>query len=176
MTAPKGSPWTEERVATLERLWVKEGYSASMIALHFDCGMTRNAVIGKVHRLGMLGRSPRVWKGPSFVPIAKKVRVNSGERGRKKAAAPKAGRKVAKRQVPILTQERRVEILSITPVSQVSFFNVKPGQCRYPVGDWEVPVERKMYCGSPVQEQSSFCANHHLICWVPHSRQVRKAA
>lgn len=43
-------PWTDERVETLKRLWT-EGHSASQIAARLGMGVTRNAVIGKVHRL-----------------------------------------------------------------------------------------------------------------------------
>ncbi|MDQ3559688.1 MAG: GcrA cell cycle regulator, partial [Pseudomonadota bacterium] len=46
--------WTDERVETLKRLW-QEGLSASQIAAELG-GVTRNAVIGKVHRLGLSGR------------------------------------------------------------------------------------------------------------------------
>src|SRR5512143_4004587 len=47
--------WTDERVETLKKLWL-EGLSASQIAKHLG-GVTRNAVIGKVHRLGLSGRA-----------------------------------------------------------------------------------------------------------------------
>jgi len=47
--------WTEERVALLTRLW-NEGHTASQIADQFG-DITRNAVIGKVHRLGLSGRA-----------------------------------------------------------------------------------------------------------------------
>src|SRR5688572_33463072 len=47
--------WTEERVEILKRLW-NEGLSASQIAGRLGYGVTRNAVIGKVHRLGLSGR------------------------------------------------------------------------------------------------------------------------
>jgi GcrA cell cycle regulator len=47
--------WTDERVETLKRLWL-DGVSASHIAKHLG-GVTRNAVIGKVHRLGLSGRA-----------------------------------------------------------------------------------------------------------------------
>lgn len=47
--------WTEERVSTLRKLWA-EGLSASEIAKQLG-GVTRNAVIGKVHRLGLVGRA-----------------------------------------------------------------------------------------------------------------------
>jgi GcrA cell cycle regulator len=47
--------WTDERVELLARLW-SEGFSASQIAAQLG-GVTRNAVIGKVHRLGLSGRA-----------------------------------------------------------------------------------------------------------------------
>ncbi|MBU2135314.1 MAG: GcrA cell cycle regulator, partial [Alphaproteobacteria bacterium] len=47
--------WTDERVDTLKKLW-QDGLSASQIAKQLG-GVTRNAVIGKVHRLGLSGRA-----------------------------------------------------------------------------------------------------------------------
>ena len=47
--------WTDERVELLKKLWA-EGLSASQIAAELG-GVTRNAVIGKVHRLGLAGRA-----------------------------------------------------------------------------------------------------------------------
>ena len=67
--------WTDERVETLKRMW-NEGQSASQIAKELG-GVTRNAVIGKVHRLGL---SNRVG-GPATPEPAPPV---------KPAAAPKA--------------------------------------------------------------------------------------
>ncbi len=51
--------WTDERVELLKKLWA-DGLSASQIAAELG-GITRNAVIGKVHRLGLSGRA----KSPS---------------------------------------------------------------------------------------------------------------
>ncbi|TVR48989.1 MAG: GcrA cell cycle regulator, partial [Rhodobacteraceae bacterium] len=47
--------WTDERVELLKKMW-NEGHSASQIAKELG-GVTRNAVIGKVHRLGLSNRS-----------------------------------------------------------------------------------------------------------------------
>ena len=47
--------WTDDRVETLKRMW-SEGQSASAIAKELG-GVTRNAVIGKVHRLGLSNRT-----------------------------------------------------------------------------------------------------------------------
>ena len=59
--------WTEERVEMLKRLW-QEGLSASQIAGELG-GVTRNAVIGKVHRLGLSGRVMSTIARPS-APLA----------------------------------------------------------------------------------------------------------
>jgi GcrA cell cycle regulator len=48
--------WTDDRVGALKKLWL-EGQSASQIAKQLGGGVTRNAVIGKVHRLGLSGRA-----------------------------------------------------------------------------------------------------------------------
>ncbi len=47
--------WTEERIELLQRLWL-QGQTASQIAERLGGGVTRNAVIGKAHRLGLSGR------------------------------------------------------------------------------------------------------------------------
>src|SRR6202012_4301010 len=47
--------WSDDRVSTLSKLWI-DGLSASQIANQLG-GVTRNAVIGKVHRLGLSGRA-----------------------------------------------------------------------------------------------------------------------
>src|SRR5439155_8976618 len=64
--------WTDERVETLKKLWT-DGLSASQIAAELG-GITRNAVIGKVHRLGLSGRA----KSPSSAaPRPRKPRTHS---------------------------------------------------------------------------------------------------
>ena len=64
-------PWTDDRVETLKKLWA-DGLSASQIAGKLGMGVTRNAVIGKVHRLNLAGRvntpraqTPRTARKPS---------------------------------------------------------------------------------------------------------------
>ena len=61
--------WTDERVELLKKLWA-DGLSASQIAAELG-GITRNAVIGKVHRLGLSGRA----KAPPLQPRGRARRV-----------------------------------------------------------------------------------------------------
>ncbi|MCZ8333201.1 MAG: GcrA cell cycle regulator [Rhodobacteraceae bacterium] len=62
--------WTDERVETLKRMWA-EGQSASQIAKELG-GVTRNAVIGKVHRLGLSNRAPGGREDEEETPVAAK--------------------------------------------------------------------------------------------------------
>ena len=64
--------WTDERVELLKKLW-SDGLSASQIAAELG-GVTRNAVIGKVHRLGLSGRAKSANAG---APRQRKTRAGT---------------------------------------------------------------------------------------------------
>lgn len=79
------SGWSDDRITTLKTLWL-EGLSASQIAKQLG-GVTRNAVIGKIHRLGLSGRgqpskparlerpaAPRVARRPALTKASATVR------------------------------------------------------------------------------------------------------
>ena len=63
--------WSDERVAILKKMWL-EGSSASEIAKELG-DITRNAVIGKVHRLGLSNRDTNTSKIESSITSAKKM-------------------------------------------------------------------------------------------------------
>ena len=75
--------WTEERVETLKKMWA-EGQSASQIAKELG-GVTRNAVIGKVHRLGLSNRAG----GGAPAPAATASKPALAEKAPKPAAKAK---------------------------------------------------------------------------------------
>ena len=77
--------WTDERVELLKKLWA-EGLSARQIADQLG-GVTRNAVIGKVHRLGLSGRA--TTSRPKTMRPRKK-RIDSGIKTLSRGAAPSA--------------------------------------------------------------------------------------
>lgn len=92
--------WTDERVETLKRMW-SEGQSASQIAKELG-GVTRNAVIGKVHRLGL---SNRAGEGASTTeePEATPARAEPAAKPAEPAAqrpAPAAPKPAAERPAP----------------------------------------------------------------------------
>ncbi|MGH6891605.1 MAG: GcrA family cell cycle regulator, partial [Dongiaceae bacterium] len=62
--------WTEQRIETLRRLW-GQGQTASQIAVALG-GVTRNAVIGKAHRLGLTGRPSPIKRDASGAVVSKR--------------------------------------------------------------------------------------------------------
>ncbi|SIO34021.1 GcrA cell cycle regulator [Rhodovulum sp. ES.010] len=86
--------WTEERVETLKRMWA-EGQSASQIAKELG-GVTRNAVIGKVHRLGLSNRAGGGTAKPA--PVKEKpARTETEAPAAKPAPEPVAEKKQPER-------------------------------------------------------------------------------
>jgi len=79
------TPWTTDRVAMLRKLWADD-LSASQISAELNCGIGRNAVIGKVHRLGLSGRVKR--GRPSVMAPRKPSRTGRFQRRPPPALAP----------------------------------------------------------------------------------------
>ena len=99
--------WTDERVELLKRMW-SEGQSASQIAKELG-GVTRNAVIGKVHRLGLSNRvgmrdedevAPPPAAAPAAPPRPEAVRTPAEPAPRAEAPAPAAPPRAADRPAP----------------------------------------------------------------------------
>ena len=92
--------WTDERVETLKKMW-GEGQSASQIAKELG-GVTRNAVIGKVHRLGLSNRAATAAPAPTEKPAAAptKEKKAAAKPAPKPAKAAKPAPKPAPEQQP----------------------------------------------------------------------------
>jgi GcrA cell cycle regulator len=129
--------WTDERVEMLKKLWA-DGLSASQIAGELG-GVTRNAVIGKVHRLGLSGRA----KSPSSaVPRQRKVRTAT-MRPRMRFA----GNTALAPQFDVDYEPEADPIANIVPMGpRVSITQLSEATCRWPFGD--PTSEEFAYCGS----------------------------
>lgn len=92
MAAPVPESWTDQRVAQLKKLW-QQGKSASEIAETLG-GVTRNAVIGKAHRLGLSGR-------PSPIKSAAIVKKPAAPAKAPAKAAPPAKKPAAPAKAPV---------------------------------------------------------------------------
>jgi len=157
--------WTDDRVEQLKKLW-ESGLSASQIAAELG-NITRNAVIGKVHRLGLSGRA----KTPSSAaPRQRKVR------------APQHMMRISRpmsRGNTALAQAFEVEV----EADPVAFDNVVPmGQrrtlleltedtCHWPIGD---PGSTEFFfCGGKALGGLPYCAQHSRVAYQPASDRRR---
>ena len=89
--------WTDERVETLKKMW-GEGQSASQIAKVLG-GVTRNAVIGKVHRLGLSNRAGGA--APAAAPEKKSAQAEAPATPKAEVPAPKPEEKVIEVVAPV---------------------------------------------------------------------------
>lgn len=165
--------WTDERVEILTKLWA-EGLSASQIAGRLG-GVTRNAVIGKVHRLGLSGRATTSRSKPARARKHTASRQSNSPRLGLFSNSNTAMRSLsapadAPREEPFRSQYVELEI----PVEErVDLVDLKECQCRWPIGD---PQDSEFhFCGKNKSEGSPYCEYHSQIAFQPLSRQSAKA-
>lgn len=161
--------WTDERVELLKKLWA-DGLSASQIAAELG-GVTRNAVIGKVHRLGLSGRT----KSPtSAVPRPRKPR--SAPHMRISRPAVRGNTALAYSFETEEEPEHQI-VENVVPMGQRrTILELNEHTCRWPVGD---PGSQEFYfCGGNTQAELPYCAYHSRIAYQPASdrRRPRPAA
>lgn len=165
--------WTDERVELLKKLWAS-GKSASQIAVQIG-GVTRNAVIGKVHRLGLSGRG--------------KVKASAQTRQRRAAKAETAPAPVREAPkavdvtVAAVVKEETAEVsvavtneIAIPPSERVALVDLRDSMCRWPVGD---PTSADFgFCGGPSVPGLPYCAHHCQIAYQPMAdrRRERRAS
>jgi GcrA cell cycle regulator len=160
--------WTDERVETLKKLWA-DGLSASQIAAELG-GITRNAVIGKVHRLGLSGRA----KSPSSAaPRPRKSRAAS-QMLRVSRSSMRGNTALA--HAYELDVESDPELIdNVIPLGQRrSLLELTEETCRWPIGD--PGTADFFFCGGPAITSLPYCAYHSRIAYQPaNARRDRRA-
>ena len=153
--------WTDERVATLTKLWA-DGLSASQIAAELG-GVTRNAVIGKVHRLGLSGRAKTSNSGPKR---PKRPRSTYNSRPRTGGRTSSAGRKSSANNLNVILDDLEV------PVSKkLDLVDLTEKTCRWPHGD---PTNDHFhFCGNTIFEDSPYCEYHCRVAFHPNADRKR---
>jgi GcrA cell cycle regulator len=157
--------WTEERVELLKKLWA-DGLSASQIAAQIG-GVTRNAVIGKVHRLGLSGRA----KSPSsMVPRARKPRPASH------SMRPRMRYHGNAALLPALSPELDPDydpLANVVPMGpRVSIVELTESTCRWPIGD--PGMAGFCYCGAQTKAERPYCPYHARVAYQPLAERRRQ--
>jgi len=151
--------WTDDRVEVLKKLWL-EGLSASQIAKQLG-GVTRNAVIGKVHRLGLSGRA-----APS--QPARAVR------------APRPPRPVSQ---PVVRREPHAagpahprpeppRLYAPEAPGTATVLTLGAHMCKWPIGD--PSSDEFTFCGR--RAEGAYCAEHSRVAFQPPQNKKRASA
>lgn len=161
--------WTDDRIETLRKLWA-DGLSASQIATALG-GVSRNAVIGKIHRLGLSGRvkAPPRTQAPRRLGAA----VCPAQQPRAMAAAAAVVR-VVERPLPALLPQVQPQMMAeVVPfVRGVTLFDLGPQQCRWPLGDPGAGDFK--FCGAHTGAGETYCGGHADLAF-PARHKKRKA-
>lgn len=178
---PQKLPWTEDRVETLKKLWA-EGLSASQIAAKLAGGVTRNAVIGKVHRMGLSGR---VTRNRVSTPRTRKTRepshpgrpAGSAGAGGASAGHASAGNTALKPVLRIkpepIPDPVPITVADIPEGERVTILQLSDKTCRWPIGD--PSQEDFCFCGKTPKEGAPYCAGHAAIAYQPQSDRRRRS-
>jgi GcrA cell cycle regulator len=189
--------WTDERVETLKTMW-SDGKSASQIAKELG-GVTRNAVIGKVHRLGLSNRGPNgdrldeIDAAPAETAAAEDEIETADEPAAPDAAAALRPREVGVapiRPKPIVTAGQPMPpqpsgseispeaLANLAEVAKkarrLSLMQLTERTCKWPVGD--PATEDFWFCGLPSVAGKPYCEAHVAVAFQPMSaRRDRRA-
>ena len=148
--------WTDERVDLLKKLWL-DGLSASQVAKQLGGGLTRNAVIGKVHRLGLSGRAaPSQPHRPVFKPARPP-----------RAATPAIP--APRRMEPAVRPEPEPEV-SIEESGSATVLTLGAHMCKWPIGD--PSTDGFSFCGRVSSGDGPYCTHHARVAYQPQQKKV----
>jgi GcrA cell cycle regulator len=154
--------WSDERVDLLRRLW-DEGLSASQIANQLG-GVTRNAVIGKIHRLGLSGRV----KSADMPSSAARKTVGESAAVIEDALAMA---ELPVEIVPVVTAPAAAKPMALAVSQRVTIMDLRESMCRWPIGDPTKPDFH--YCGDRSITGLPYCTTHAQIAYQPAAERKR---
>lgn len=180
--------WTDDRVEVLKKMW-GEGKSASQIAKELG-GVTRNAVIGKVHRLGLSNRSggaspakaatkpkpaakPKVAAKPKPAAPAPAAETPAALPVRRPMGRPKliltAGQPLPPQpSANEISPEALASVREVEKTSKrLSVMELTERTCKWPVGD--PATDDFWFCGLPSQTGKPYCEAHVSVAFQPMS-------
>jgi len=148
------APWTAERVEQL-RNFVATGLTCSQIAA--EIGVTRNAVIGKIHRLGLATGRPAGALARTCSPRARRPQAASQRR---------LLRLISARAADV---EGGTELAPVESAERCSLLELTQGKCRWPVGD--PGMADFAFCGNAAIAGFSYCAGHARLAYRTPARR-----
>lgn len=170
--------WTDERVELLRKLWA-DGLSASQIAAQLG-NVSRNAVIGKVHRLKLSGRgrttssTPRAKK-TTQTTVARSSKSGGGSGGSGRVVTASVGNAALKISFDtdvVARQHIRPSQDVVVPIQRkLQLVELTERTCKWPNGD---PMSESFnFCGADSADTGPYCQYHSRIAFQPASERRR---
>lgn len=161
------STWTDERVEQLKKLW-SDGLSASQIAKQMG-GVTRNAVIGKVHRLGLSGRAtPTRPRTPGAKLARPRPSAPSTPRFNDTSSNTSATAKTPVTLPRIKPAELKIEV-DVPKDGPKTVLALSSRMCKWPIGDPNQSEFR--FCGRKTDGCGPYCEAHANVAYQPSARR-----
>ncbi|WP_422372562.1 GcrA family cell cycle regulator [Hoeflea sp.] len=171
--------WTDERVEKLKKLWA-DGLSASQIAAQLG-GVSRNAVIGKVHRLNLPGRaksggqSSVRTKRATAAPRAPAYAGRTAAQTTRTMSGRSSGNTALKQDVDAVAVEdldtRPMEDVVVPISRRLTLIELSERTCKWPLGD--PLLEGFHFCGNDSDDSSPYCGYHAKLAFQPSSERKR---
>lgn len=171
--------WTDERVERLKKLWA-DGLSASQIAAQLG-GVSRNAVIGKVHRLNLPGRAKSGGqatvrtKRTTAAPRAPNYAGRTASTQTARPVGRSSGGAALKQDLDVVASEevdtRPVDDVVVPISRRLTLVELSERTCKWPVGD---PLQDDFhFCGNDSGDASPYCGYHAKLAFQPSSERKR---
>ena len=154
--------WTDERIETLRKGW-EGGKTASQIAEELGEGVSRNAVIGKAHRLGLQARPSPVKGGEGEA-----VEAVAAAPAAKPPAAPRAKPEAVEAPVVAAPVEkpaprRATRAVANAKPAKTTLLDLSERVCKWPIGHPGEPDFH--FCGQPSKPSFPYCEEHCLVAY-----------
>lgn len=155
--------WNDDRVEQLKKLWA-DGLSASQIAAQLG-EVTRNAVIGKVHRLGLATRASSNRTNSSRLRLRQAQPRRQVQRQRVSPVGNTAFRQMLEADASPLGHTPIVEEIEIPLAERKTLQDLTEGMCRWPIGD---PQQADFhFCGRNKVTGLPYCETHARRAFQP---------
>ena len=162
------SAWTDERVAIAMKMW-QDGESASFIADTLGAGLSRNAVIGKIHRMGLFSRDKGRKQGQRYYPDNQsqpRPRAPQGESARTESPRVERQRLPSGALNPYLIPDAESD-LAIPVEQRKTIQQLTSRTCKWPVGD---PGSVDFFfCGAEKEIDTPYCRSHCRRAYIGFS-------
>ena len=145
--------WTDARIDLLRTSW-EQGMTASQIAEILGEGVSRNAVIGKAHRLGLQARPSPVKGGDAMI-----AEVVTESVAAPVAVPPPPAPVVARAPLPI----RKPKPASAAKPARTSLLDLSEKVCKWPIGHPGEPDFH--FCGKPSATGFPYCMEHCAVAY-----------